>query len=80
MHLHISLRKSLLDDIMTEKSFNTVPVDEIIYASLDGWWPVFGKFENAGMWTKEERKLHINVFELLGDKLGFLSFLKYNIH
>ena len=35
--LHISLKKSLLGDIMTEKSFNTVPVDEMIYASLDGW-------------------------------------------
>ena len=28
------------------------------------------------MWTKEEQALHINALELLGTKLGLLSFFK----
>ena len=70
MHLHISLRKSLLGDIMTGKSFNTVPVDGTICtdASLNVW----------GMWSKQEQKLYIN--ELLEVKLGLLSFFKDNRH
>ena len=30
------------------------------------------------MWTKQEQALHINALELLGAKLGLLSFFKDN--
>ena len=51
LHLHISLKKSLLGDMMAEKKINTMPVDGTIYtdASRDGWSTVFGKSENVRM-------------------------------
>ena len=41
-----------------------------------GGGTVCGKSETGGMWTKEEQALHINALELLGTKLGLLSFFK----
>ena len=50
-----------------------MPVDGTIYtdASLDGSGPVFGKSANVDTWIKQEQKLHINVFKLLGVNKGF---------
>lgn len=50
-----------------------MPVDT---ASRDGWVAVVGTSETGSMWTKQGQKLHINVLEVLGAKLGLLSFFK----
>ena len=66
--------------VTATKSLKKLLIDTAIYtdASLDGWWPVCEKSETGGMWTEQEQALHINALELLGAKLGFLSFFKNN--
>ena len=62
------------------KNLKKLPIDAIIHmdASLEGWGTVCKKSETGGMWTKQEQALHINALELLGAKLGLLSFFKNN--
>ena len=62
------------------KSLKKLPIDTAIYtdASLEGWGAACEKSETGGIWTKQEQALHINALELLGAKLGLLSFFEDN--
>ena len=69
------------NSIMTAtKILKKLPIDTTICtdASLDGWVAVCEKSETGGMWTKQEKALHINALERLGANLGLFSFFRDN--
>ena len=45
-------------------------------ASLEGWGANCMGMETGGKWSVEERKLHINILELLALKNAILAFTK----